>query len=724
MHEVRPFRGEDRPEVIRINPSIISASLAESVSSQRAIRMVDAESSATRLIREMRRRHVFRTAALYIVGAWLAMQVADVVFPALEIPERAMRYVLVAALLGFPVALVLGWFYEIGAHGIRRTRPAGPGEQDAALALRRPDYLILAALASVAGMIVYGAVSNVIETPGQVYEERSDGPPMVAVLPFVSKSLEEEGDFFAVGVHDDLLTQLAQLSSIRVISRTSVLEYKDVERNIREIGAELGADAILEGGVQMAGDRIRINAQLIDARTDEHLWAHTYDRVLSAAGIFDVQAEIARAISIAMNAALSDEEEAQLADIPTENMAAYRAYRKAMQIWNNRGSYWQDDLTEALEEAVSLDPTFTRAWAELAGHLVFQNFFDNDRPDLVRRAEEILEKIRVMAPESADYLFAQAYYAYYGIKDYDLAHQLISQVHQMRPSDTRVLMVKTWIERRQGDFDSRIETVRLARTLDPRDPMWEQSLVHNLMMTHRYDEASDELESSTIEDPALEYYRAVLQLREHRDTGRFVADLERLQMTLDDTDEPWSLWEAHMANRDYVAAEKLLNALEEHDPETPQLNPHVSNRNMAEAFTYWASGKKDLLDEAVLRGKTHLDRSRSPDGSFEHKDLVMDVALLAAVEGESDGAERLMHQGMRAMEEDKASMSGYRQIGCRIFGVAKATEAAVKCIRGALIEPSNALPFQEPFLPYYDSIRGEPEFIELLTGLDLARQEP
>ena len=547
---------------------------------------------------------------------------------------------------------------------------------------------------------------------------------MVAVLPFVSKSLEEEGDFFAVGVHDDLLTQLAQLSSIRVISRTSVLEYKDVERNIREIGAELGADAILEGGVQMAGDRIRINAQLIDARTDEHLWAHTYDRVLSAAGIFDVQAEIARAISIAMNAALSDEEEAQLADIPTENMAAYRAYRKAMQIWNNRGSYWQDDLTEALEEAVSLDPTFTRAWAELAGHLIFQNFFDNDRPDLVRRAEEILEKIRVMAPESADYLFAQAYYAYYGIKDYDLAHQFISQVHQMRPSDTRVLMVKTWIERRQGDFDSRIETLRLARTLDPRDPNWEQMLVHNLMMTHRYDEASEELESSTIEDPALEYYRAVLQLREHRDIGRFVADLERLQMKLDDTDEPWSLWEAHMANRDYVAAEGLLGALEEHDPEAPQLNPHVSNRNMAEAFTYWASGKKDLLDEAVLRGNTHLDKSRSPDGSFEHKDLIMDVALLTAVDGDAEDAERFMHQGMRAMSEDQASMSGYRQLGCWIFGIAKATEAAVKCIRDALVEPSAALPFQEPLLPYYDSIRGEPEFIELLTDLDLARQEP
>lgn len=685
--------------------------------------MVDAESPATRLIREMRRRHVFRTAALYIVGAWLAMQVADVVFPALDIPERAMRYVLAGALLGFPIAVVLGWFYEIGAHGIRRTRPAGPGEQDAAQALRRADYLILVALAGVAATILYGTVSSVVETPGQVYRERTEGPPMVAVLPFVSKSLEGEGEFFANGVHDDLLTQLAQLQSIRVISRTSVLEYRNIEKNIRDIGVELGADAILEGGVQMAGDRIRINAQLIDARTDEHLWAHTYDRLLSPADIFDVQAEIARAISNAMNVALSEVDAAQLADIPTENMAAYRAYHKAMQIWTSRGSYWQDDLTEALEEAVSLDPTFTRAWAELAGHLIFQNFFDNDRPDLVRRAEEILEKIRVMAPDSADYLIAQTYYAYYGIKDYDLAHQLVSQAHQMRPSDTRVLMLKTWIERRQGDFDSRIETVRLARTLDPRDPNWKKMLVHNLMLTHRYDEASDELENSTVDDHNQEYYRSVLELREHRDTGRFAADVERLQMTLDGSSEPWSLWEAYMANRDYVAAEELLEALEEHDPELPRGNPHLSNRNMGEVFTYWASGREDLLDKAVLRGNTQLDKSRSPDGSFEHKDLIMDVALLTAVDGNSGDAERFMHQGMRAMAEDQAGMSGYRQQGCWIFGIAKATEAAVKCIRDALVEPSNALPFLEPLLPYYDPIRGEPEFIELLADLDLVRAE-
>ena len=682
--------------------------------------MLDAESPATRLIREMRRRHVFRTAALYIVGAWLAMQIADVIFPALDIPERAMRYVLAGALLGFPIAVVLGWFYEIGAHGIRRTRPAGPGEQGAALALRRTDYLILAALAGVAATILYGTVSNVVESPGPVTRERAEGPPMVAVLPFASNSPEVESEFFAVGVHDDLLTQLAQLQSMRVISRTSVLEYKDIEKNIRDIGAELGADAILEGGVQMAGGRIRINAQLIDAHTDEHLWAHTYDRQLSTAEIFDVQAEIARAISTAMNIALTAEDEEQLADIPTENMAAYRAYHRAMKIWNSRGSYWQDDLTEALEEAVSLDPTFTRAWAELAGHLVFQNFFNNDRPDLVGRAEEIIEKIRVMAPDSADHLMAQTYYAYYGLKDYDLAHQLVSQAFEMRPSDTRLLMVKTWIERRQGDFDSRIETVRLARTLDPRDPIWERTLINNLILTHRYDEAQEELENSTVTSPRLEYYRIALQLREHRDTRRFAEDLERLQLTLDDTAEPWSLWEAHMASRDFVAAEQLLDRMQDHDPEQPGRNPHLSNRQMAEVFTYWASGKQRLLDEAVLRGNAHLDRSRSADGSFEHKDLILDVALLKAVVGDKE-AERLTHQGMRAMAEDKAGLSGYRQLVCHVFGIARATRAAVQCIRDALVEPSPALPFLEPLFPYYDPIRGEPEFDELLAELDIAR---
>ena len=312
----------------------------------------------------MRRRRIFRTAAFYIIGTWLVLQVADVVFPAIDIPERAIRYVLIAAMLGFPAVLVFSWFYDVGVHGIRRTGPVGPEEQGTAQPLRRSDYLILTALAGVVVAILYNAVGNVVETPSQVQESTRDGPPMLAVLPFVSASLGGDSEFFATGVHDDLLTQLAHLQSIRVISRTSVLEYKDTVRNIREIGKALGADAILEGGVQSAGNRIRINAQLIDARTDEHLWAETYDRELSPANIFEVQSDIAHAITAAMKATLTVGDTEQLTILPTENMAAYRAYRRAMDIAADPAAgFYTFAYRDALEEAVALDPTFILAMA-------------------------------------------------------------------------------------------------------------------------------------------------------------------------------------------------------------------------------------------------------------------------------------------------------------------------------------------------------------------------
>ena len=174
-----------------------------------------------RFIIELRRRRVFRTAALYIVGAWLVLQVADVVFPALDIPERALRYVLFGAVLGWPAVLVFGSFFDVGADGISRTQPAGPGEAAASLPLRRIDYVLLVALLAIAAAIVYSMAGRVVGEPTLVRPRAGDGPPMVAVLPFTAASLESDSEFFAVGVHDDLLTQLAQLESIRVISRTS-----------------------------------------------------------------------------------------------------------------------------------------------------------------------------------------------------------------------------------------------------------------------------------------------------------------------------------------------------------------------------------------------------------------------------------------------------------------------------------------------------------------------
>jgi TolB-like protein len=672
-----------------------------------------------RLIAELRRRRVFRTAALYIVGTWLVLQVADVVFPALDIPEQGIRYVLIAAVLGFPAALIFGWFFEISAHGVHRTAPAGAEEAAEAIPLRRGDYIILGALVAVVGAILYSTLGNVVEEPGlSVRQTERDGPPVIAVLPFVSESLEGESEFFATGVHDDLLTQLALIQSMRVISRTSVLEYKDTQKNIRLIGQELGADAILEGGVQSAGGRIRINAQLIDAESDEHLWAETYDRELSAENIFEVQTDISRSIASAMKATLTEQESTQLAAIPTDNMAAYRAYHRAMRILDTQGSFGEDDLRLALEEAVELDPTFTRAWAELAGHLAFQNFWDDYRPEFIGRDEEIIEIIREIAPGSADHLMAQAYFAYYTLKDYDFAHDLVSQAIALRPSDTRLLMLKTWIERRQGDFLARIETMREARALDPRDEKWTGMLINNLMLTHRYDEAVEELEKIDISGYYLESTKSLLDLREHRNIDRFVAELERLHKTYEGSGRVEYLQEAYIAQRDYDAAESLLGQLPEEYEKPEPVNPHLSERNTAEIATYWLSGKQELMEQAVARARAHLERSRSPDGSYEHEDLIADEGLLEAVSGNTEVAERYLHRAVRAMEADPAVVVSWSHYVCRMFAMVGALESTVDCLRRVLTKPSAAQYFLEPMLPYYDVMREEPMFVEMQADFE------
>jgi hypothetical protein len=263
------------------------------------------------------------------------------------------------------------------------------------------------------------------------------------------------------------------------------MEYKDVQHNIREIGEALGADAILEGGVQSAGNRIRINAQLIDAKTDEHLWAETYDRELTTASIFDVQDDIALAIAEALKTTFTAA--AVRSPIPTQNMAAYRAYHEALAArYAVRNGLQSEDYRNLLRKAAELDPSFTRPLALLIGSYALTAFHDEEAY-LIGQIENMLEEIQAIAPGSVDHLIAQTFYTYYILRDYDLAHELASHVLERVPSDTEVINIKSWIERRQGDFDAMTATIRQGRTLEPRDPSWTQRLFRNLVLTHRYD---------------------------------------------------------------------------------------------------------------------------------------------------------------------------------------------------------------------------------------------
>jgi len=673
-------------------------------------------------IKELMRRNVFRVVLTYAVAGWLLVQGMDVLTETFEAPPWVMKVFIGALLLGILPVAIFSWVYEVTPEGIKKEATDQPVHAPGSG--RKLDIAVMVMLAVAIGLVVQQKFSRDDPAVSPHAEEKvtaHEGPPMVAVLPFVSTSLGGDSELFASGVHDDLLTQLAQLQSIRVISRTSVLEYRNTVRNLREIGKVLGADAILEGGVQSVGGQIRINAQLIDARTDEHLWAQTYDRELSPANIFDVQTEIARAITSALQATLTVQDATQLTVLPTGNMAAYRAYHRAMDIRDAPSIFDTLAFRQALEEAVALDPSFTRAWAELAGNLSFINFTE-ENPESMQRAEEVLEQIRTLAPKSADYLIAQAYYTYYVLKDYDRAHQLITQAQDMMPSDARLVELKSWIERRQGDFESTVESTRLARKLDPRNPRWTIRLAEILILSHRYEDARMEIENSTFQDYRLSSWHNILQLREHRDLGRWVEAVAALQKEFEGVADPQDLWHARIAIRDYAAAEKMLNAMQ--GPSKPgeimegQGAYPIIVRN--QIVTYWFMQRSNRLAEVLIQARALLDKIRNSDGDFRNRNANLDMAVVTAAEGNTEETELLIRRWRRGVTEDLTDLAYIRHRACRMLGMARATAAAVECIRTGLAEPSFIMPFMEPFLPYYDSMRDEPEFVELLAEIEAA----
>ncbi len=464
--------------------------------------------------------------------------------------------------------------------------------------------------------------------------------------------------------------------------------------------------------MQSAGDRIRINAQLIDARDDEHLWAQTYDRELTVANIFDVQTEIARAIMTAMHTTLTPQDVSQLAIIPTENMAAYREFRRAVEIRNAQRVWKNEEYRQALERAIELDPTFTRAMADLVGHLTFTNFFHQEDTESLPRAEEVLEQIRILAPDSVDHLLAKFFYSYYTLKDYPQAYAIIRQAERLAPSDTRILDVMTWIQRRLGDFDGRIETIRKRIQLDPRDSGHVNRLIWNLLVTHQYDEAQAVIDAAEFENYNVAHLRNVLAMREHRDIGRYAAGVEAIQAEYSVDARPMHTWEARIGGRDYEGAEQLLPEL---DTDESDIGVYISDQAAARIITYWFLGYEDRLAEILPAARAFLEQGRQSDGEFMNVGTYSIVALIAAAEGKTEEAKENIQRYLHEARKDMTFYSSFAAETCRIVGMAGATAAAVGCLREAYSKPSNAFPFLEPFLPYYDPIRDEPAFVELLA---------
>jgi len=587
-----------------------------------------------------------------------------------------------------------------------KTTPAEPTPH-------RRIHLVLAAAATAAVLILAAVMGRRDKSPEDVSPVPAAEPPVVAVLPLAAVGETSESEFFAYGIHNDLLTQLAKLQSLRVISSTSVQGYRGSEHNIRQIGEQLGADVIMEGGVQVADNRIRINAQLIDARTDEHLWAENYERELLPEKIFAVQSEIALAIAESLNAALAAGEQEELSLIPTESMEAYRAFHRAMRMRDaDSSALGSEEYRQALREAVELDPKFARAWAELAVNIAYEAFLVAD-PQIRQEAEEALRSLKAVAPGSAEYLIGEAGYVYYVVQDYDRAHDVISRALTMAPGDVHVIQLKSWIERRQGRFDARIETLREARRLDPKNPSSTDHLLQGLVSMHRYDEASALLEGPALQTYATGYWRNILDFREHRDAGRLEAAAKE---TCRLYDQPDCAWLAHVANRNYLEARDVLAP-----PERKPAEVAAPGNEFQRALTCWLMNDAERLAEAMVPLQERLETHRDEDDKLTRFVDYPPAALLAGAQGRPEEAERLIKLWYRFDRIDWAERVSWRADACRILGMIAATDAAVECIRDGLAEPSYVMPFLEPYLPFYDPIRNEQAFRDLTAEIDQHR---
>jgi len=360
------------------------------------------------LVLELRRRNVFRVAIAYIIVAWLILQVGDTLAPALHLDEWVNTALAFFLILGFPLAVFFAWAYELTPEGIKLEKHVDRSHSVTHFTGRKLDFLIIAGLLLALGYFAFDkfvldasrdaelvqttteAVTEPVAESGKA--EAADNS--IAVLPFRNRSAVAEDAYFVDGIHDDILTQLAKLSSLgKVISRTSMEQYRETSKTMPQIGQELGVATILEGGVQRAGDRVRINVQLIEAATDEHLWAETYERQLTVENIFLVQEQIAREVTKALRLTLTSQEDNSLSNIPTTSLEAYRLYQLGRQEVYKRTAKSSELATEYFEEAIRSDPDFAQAYASLAVAYMDQHFDGGlSLKDALRQARPVVER--------------------------------------------------------------------------------------------------------------------------------------------------------------------------------------------------------------------------------------------------------------------------------------------------------------------------------------------
>src|SRR5436305_5863953 len=472
---------------------------------------------------ELKRRNVYKVAVAYAIVGWLLVQVATQVFPFLEIPNWVVRLVIALVIIGFPIALVIAWAFEATPQGIQRTEVAdamstAPGKKKYAWI-----FVVIFGAAISVGLFFIGRYTGRHTASASELSAKS-----IAVLPFDNLSRDPDNAYFAEGVQDEILTRLAKVADLKVISRTSTQRFKSTPSDLRDIAKQLGVMHILEGSVQKANDQVRVNVQLINALNDAHLWAETYDRKLI--DILSVESEIAKTIADTLQAKLTGSEKQMMAAQPTNNTEAYELYHKGKSLWEKRSG---DNIPKAIayyEQAIARDPNYALAYAGLAKAFILLPFYTGaDRLGASSKAKEAALKALRLDSNLAEahgalgkVLFSEIDLAG-AMREYKRAIELNpndATAHHWFGNDTLAAL---------GRFEEAIAEGKRAIELDPLSTVINVDLGETFYYAHRYDEAERQMRKTLEIDPTSFYahYNLGIVLQLKGDLSAAIAEYEK-----------------------------------------------------------------------------------------------------------------------------------------------------------------------------------------------------
>ncbi|HJT45901.1 MAG TPA: tetratricopeptide repeat protein [Chthoniobacterales bacterium] len=454
---------------------------------------------------ELKRRNVYKVAVAYAVVGWLVIQVTATIVPALHLPEGLTTAVVVLVLVGFPIALVISWAFEMTPQGMKRTDEVSSEEVQKLPYWGKKKFamFIVGVVVVAAGLLAYQLLRKTEPSLGGV-DAKS-----IAVLPFENLSADKNNAYFADGIQEEILTRLSKIADLKVISRTSTERFKSAPADLKEIAKQLGVANILEGSVQKASNQVRISVQLINALNDSHMWAETYDRNL--ADVFQVESDLAQKIAGSLEAKLTGREKKEITAPGTNNPEAYDAFLRALTFSNRQGTQDLEELIKYARRAVELDPNYAQAWLLLTVGESQKYFYPETTQSQLARAQAAAETTMRLAPDTADGPSALGIFNYYCLHDWDAALAQLQIAHERAPNDASTLLSIGLVNRRQGQIEQSISVQQDAAKLDPlNEDIW-TNIGRGYRGLRRFEEARsmfDRAHAIAPDDPEIVSMRA------------------------------------------------------------------------------------------------------------------------------------------------------------------------------------------------------------------------